>query len=165
MLRTLVLQKRKSSPVPCDLKWHLSAQCSSNLACETTALSACQPDAAQVLPAAPQQSKLLSANSLKSYETKINWSYCENTRKDKTTKLPPDLSLLSNWKASACLITMLIYFFADVTLQNQQLGDIWLVPDGHFSRNAYKHAFVLSSGSIYIGLGDWIFFQGGKTLS
>lgn len=75
-----VLQKR-SNPSPCDLKWHLPAQCSPDLACVIRALSACLPAWVQVLRAARQQ--LVSANVLKSYEAKINGSYHENT-KDKT---------------------------------------------------------------------------------
>lgn len=88
MLRTPGLQKRRSNPRPCDLRWHLSAQCSSDLAWVATALSACLPAClpawAQVLPAAPQQSNtFVSAYSLKSQEAKINLSCYENTR-DKT---------------------------------------------------------------------------------
>ena len=71
-----------SNPNPCDLKWHLSAQCSSDLACVTTALSACLPAWAQGLPAALQQSKHVSVNSPKSHEAQINWSYSENTKQN-----------------------------------------------------------------------------------
>lgn len=41
------------------------------------------------------------------------------------------MSQLSNWKMSACLSTH-IYLFADVTLQNKQLGNVWLVSGGQF---------------------------------
>lgn len=156
MLHTFVLQKR--SDLRCDLRWHLSTECSSFWLGLCDHSSICLP--ASLGPTASKQPHGRGGNSLKLHEAQINWSYCENTRQN-TPKLPPYV-LQFTLKGVYLLDSM--HLFADVTLQSKQLGDVWLVSGGQFQE---IQAFLSSElrFQINIGFGDVNFFQAPNVLS
>ena len=165
MLLTPVLHKR-SNPSPCDLKWHLPAQCCSDLACVTTALSPCPPACAQVLLAAPQQKQACFCKQPEIARSQNQLKLLPKHKGQNTPKLPPYMSELSNWKVSIRLtVCTSIYLFADVNLQNKQLGDVWLVSGCQFQET---QAFLSSELTFQVNTGFGvfsIFFQARKALS
>lgn len=153
MLHTPVLQKR-SNPNPCDLKWHLSAQCSSFWLGLCDRSSICLPASLGPRASSSPTAKHVPENSLKLHEALIIWSYCENTRQD-TPKLPP-YGLQFKLKRVYLLDSM--HLFADVTLQSKQLGGglvgFWWSVSGNISILSSELRFPIN-----IGFGDLNVFQ------
>lgn len=57
-----------------------------------------------------------------------------------------------------------MHLFADVTLQSEQLGDVWLISGGQFQEIQAYLSFELRF-LINIGFGDLNFFQARNVLS
>lgn len=110
----------------------------------TTALPACLPAWGQVLPTAPQHSKLLSANSLESKSTEV---IVKTQKKAKHIYIATLHSTTPKIKGVRLTVCTSIYLFADVTGQNKQLGDVWFVSGGQFQEVPTSIFLVLSSGS------------------
>lgn len=114
--------------------------------------------------AAPQQGRLLSANSLKSHEAKAHWSYDENKRSPNTPKLPPYVSSLSNWKVSTCLTVC-----ATMCLQlSHRRINSWGKELGGFLVVSFrKYTLVSSELRFQINMFWWFifFFQAGNALT